>query len=211
VSEVIWHFWSNPASFHWTQEAILIKNDQNKTYNRIRMSIYAHETLEWPQFRWDCLGFGVDLARVHFRRGALVTAMGSLGFELQQETILSTLVQDVTQTSEIEGEHLDAGQVRSSIAVRLGLDRAGLPAADRHVEGVVDMTLDATQHFAQPLDAERLFGWHAALFPTGRSALRRIIVGDWRDDREGPMLVLSGPLDHQKVHSPNTLVLSHAL
>lgn len=161
---------------------------------------YVHELPDWPRFRWDPSAFAADLARAHFRRGALVTAMGGLGFDVQQDTVLSTLVQDVTQTSEIEGERLDAAQVRSSIATRLGLDVVGLPPADRRVEGVVDMTLDATRHFDRPLDAERLFAWHAALFPTGRSALRRIVVGAWRDDREGPMMVLSGPPERQRVH-----------
>ncbi|CAM4135738.1 Fic family protein [Deinococcus marmoris] len=164
---------------------------------------YAHETPAWPEFHWDHTAFGKALADVHFRRGALVTAMGDLGFATQQETVLEALVQDVTQSSEIEGKHLDAQQVRSSIATRLGLDTAGLPVPDRHVEGVVDMILDATQRFEAPLTADRLFGWHAALFPTGRSGLHRIIVGAWRDDRQGPMMVLSGAPDRpdrQVVH-----------
>ena len=164
---------------------------------------YAHETPAWPHFHWDHAAFGKALASLHFRRGALVTAMGDLGFDTQQETVLSTLVQDVTQSSEIEGEHLDAQQVRSSIATRLGLETAGLPVADRHVEGVVDLILDATQRFEAPLTAERLFAWHAALFPTGRSGLHRIIVGAWRDDHQGRMMVLSGSPDRpdrQVVH-----------
>ena len=164
---------------------------------------YAHESPAWPHFHWDHAAFGRTLAALHFRRGALVTAMGDLGFDTQQETVLSTLVQDVTQSSAIEGEHLDAQQVRSSIATRLGLDAAGLPSADRHVEGVVELILDATQHFDDSLTAERLFAWHAALFPTGRSGLRRIIVGAWRDDHQGRMMVLSGApdrSDRQVVH-----------
>ncbi|ACO48034.2 Fic family protein [Deinococcus deserti] len=165
-----------------------------------RLPVYAHQNSEWPHFRWDSSAFDVRLADIHFRRGALITAMASLGFDIRQETVLSVLVQDVTKSSEIEGEHLDAAQVRSSIAQRLGMDVAGLPPAARHVEGVVEMLLDATGRFGAPLDAERLFGWHSALFPTGRSNLRRIIVGGWRDDREGPMMVLSGPLDRQRVH-----------
>ncbi len=164
---------------------------------------YVYDTQEWPHFRWDHGTFGKALANAHFRRGALVTAMGDLGFGTQQETVLSTLVQDVTQSSEIEGERLDAQQVRSSIETRLGLDAAGLPSADRHVEGVVDMILDATQRFEAPLTAERLFGWHAALFPTGYSGLYRIRVGAWRDDHQGRMRVLSGSPDRpdrQTVH-----------
>ncbi|BDP43668.1 hypothetical protein DAETH_36370 (plasmid) [Deinococcus aetherius] len=163
-------------------------------------SVYAHETPEWPNFHWDTSTFATELADIHFRRGALITAMASLGFDIRQETVLSVLVQDVTKSSEIEGEHLDVAQVRSSIARRLGMDVAGLPPAARRVEGVVEMLLDATGHFDAPLDAERLYGWHTALFPGGRSNLRRIIVGAWRDDHEGPMMVLSGPLHRQRVH-----------
>ncbi|WP_246581062.1 Fic family protein [Deinococcus aestuarii] len=162
--------------------------------------VYAHERPEWPNFHWDASAFGATLADVHFRRGALITAMTALGFDARQETVLSVLVQDVTKSSEIEGEHLDVTQVRSSIARRLGMDVAGLPPAARHIEGVVEMLLDATGRFDAPLDAERLSGWHAALFPSGRSNLRKIIVGAWRDDHEGPMMVLSGPLDRQRVH-----------
>jgi len=118
--------------------------------------------------------------------------MEALGFPLQQEAVLLTLTEDVVKSSEIEGEQLDASHVRSSIARRLGLDVGGLEAADRHVEGGVDMMLDATRHYDQPLSAERLFGWHASLFPTGRSGMRKIRVGAWRDDGTGPTQVVCG-------------------
>jgi len=126
--------------------------------------------------------------------------MEAIGFPLRKEAVLQTLTLDVLKSSEIEGEVLSPEQVRSSIARRLGMDIAGAIPADRHVEGVVEMMLDATQNFDKPLTAERLFGWHAALFPTGRSGLHKIIVGAWRDDSKGPMQVVSGPIGHEKVH-----------
>ena len=123
----------------------------------------------------------------------------ALGFRLREEAVLRTLTEDVLKSSEIEGEKLDAAQVRSSVARRLGLDMAGLQAADRHSEGVVEMMLDATQRYDQTLTAERLFGWHVSLFPTGRSGMRRITVGAWRDDRTAPMQVVSGPMGRERV------------
>jgi Fic family protein len=126
--------------------------------------------------------------------------MEALGFGPRQETHLQTLTSDVIKSSEIEGEHLDVAQVRSSIARRLGMDIGGLVAADRHVEGVVEMMLDATRHYDKPLDEERLFAWHAALFPTGRSGMSKIITGGWRDDGGGPMQVVSGPMGQERVH-----------
>src|SRR5437870_9394255 len=119
---------------------------------------------------------------------------------MRQEAVLQTLTADVLKTSEIEGEKLDAEQVRSSIARRLGMDIAGLKPADRNVEGIVEMMLDATRNYQQPLTAERLFGWHASLFPTGRSGMTKIRVGAWRDDSAGPMQVVSGPVGLEKVH-----------
>ena len=127
---------------------------------------------------------------------------GGLGFEMRSEATLRTLTEDVVKTSEIEGEILAPDQVRSSIARRLGLDAGGLPAPDRAVDGVVEMTLDATRNYAEPLTEERLFSWHAALFPTGRSGMRRIRVARWRDDADGPMQVVSGPLGRQRVPPP---------
>ncbi len=126
--------------------------------------------------------------------------MEALGFNLQQEAVLQTLTADVLKSSEIEGEKLDAEQVRSSIARRLGIDIGGLKPADRHVEGVVEMMLDATRRYDQPLTEERLFAWHASLFPTGRSGMTKVRAGDWRDDRTGPMQVVSGPMGKENVH-----------
>jgi Fic family protein len=126
--------------------------------------------------------------------------MEALGFKLRQEAVLKTLTEDVLKSSEIEGEQLDAEQVRSSIARRLGMDALGLRPVDRNVEGVVDMMLDATGRYEQPLTAERLFGWQASLFPTSRSGMRRIRVGAWRDDSSGPMQVVSGPIGRERVH-----------
>ncbi len=126
--------------------------------------------------------------------------MEALGFKLREEAIIRTLTEDVLKSSEIEGEKLDAGQVRSSVARRLGIDIGGLRPADRHVDGVVEMMLDATQHYDQPLSEERLSGWHASLFPSGRSGMHRITVGAWRDDRTAPMQVVSGPVGRERVH-----------
>lgn len=126
--------------------------------------------------------------------------MDALGFKLRQEAVLTTLTEDVIKSSEIEGEQLDAEQVRSSIARRLGMNIGGLRPVDRNVEGVVEMMLDATSHYDQPLTAERLFGWHASLFPTSRSGMRQIKVGAWREDHSGPMQVVSGPIGRERVH-----------
>jgi Fic family protein len=130
----------------------------------------------------------------------LIGQMRALGFRLQQEAVLQTLTADVIKSSEIEGEKLDAEQVRSSIARRLGIDIGALRPADRDVEGVVEMTLDATRHYDQPLTTKRLFSWHAALFPTGQSGMRKIRVGAWRNDHQGPMQVVSGLMGKVRVH-----------
>ena len=126
--------------------------------------------------------------------------MESLGFQLREQSMLRSLTEEVVKSSDIEGGKLDMEQVRSSVARRLGMDVAGLVPADRNVEGIVEMMIDATQNYAQPLTAERLFGWHAAMFPTGRSGMRKIIVGAWRDDAAGPMQVVSGPVGRERVH-----------
>jgi Fic family protein len=126
--------------------------------------------------------------------------MEALGFSTRKQAQLRTLTEDVLKSSEIEGEQLEADQVRSSVARRLGIDIGGVTPADRRVEGVVEMMLDATQRYDEPLTAERLFGWHAALFPTARSGMHRITVGAWRDDRTAPMQVVSGPVGRERVH-----------
>lgn len=150
------------------------------------------------------------LIEVRHKQGKLLGEMENLGFGLQTEANLRTLTLDVIKSSEIEGEILDAHQVRSSIAKRLGLDIAGLVPVDREVEGVVEMMLDATQNFSDPLTDERLFGWHAALFPTGRSGMQKIVAGNWRDnEKSDPMQVVSGPLGRETVHfrAPDAEVL----
>lgn len=162
--------------------------------------MYIHDLEDWPSFRWDSERLAAPFADVRYRQGRLTGHMEALGFGLRQEAILQTLTSDVIKSSEIEGENLDAAQVRSSIARRLGMDIGGLVASDRHVEGVVEMMLDATRHYDRPLDDERLFAWHAALFPTGRSGMTKIAVGAWRDDSTGPMQVISGPIGRERVH-----------
>lgn len=161
---------------------------------------YIHEQDGWPAFRWSDKLLVEPLAAVRHRQGRLIGHMEALGFPLREEAVLRTLTEDVLKSSEIEGEVLDREQVRSSIARRLGMDVGGLIEADRNVEGVVEMMLDATQNFAQPLTAERLFGWHAALFPTGRSGMSRINVGAWRTSEGDPMQVVSGPVGREHVH-----------
>ena len=162
--------------------------------------IYIHQQPDWPHFRWDDGAIASTLTEIRHRQGRLLGRMESLGFSLQKQAELETLTLDVLKSSEIEGEILNVDQVRSSIARRLDIDIAGAVAADRHVEGVVEMMLDATQNFHKPLHDQRLFGWHAALFPTGRSGMHRIKVGAWRDDASGPMQVVSGALGNEVVH-----------
>ena len=155
---------------------------------------YIWENEQWPALHWDDHALAGLLAHVSREQGRLLGKMEGLGFDLRSEAHLRTLTEDIVKSSEIEGEKLPADQVRSSIARRLGMDVGGLVAADRNIEGVVDMTLDATANYASPLTADRLFAWHAALFPTGRSGMSKIKVGQWREDSGGPMRVLSGPL-----------------
>jgi Fic family protein len=149
---------------------------------------------------WDERRLSPLLARASREQGRLLGKMEGLGFRLRSEAHLRTLTEDVVKSSEIEGEKLDSAQVRSSIARKLGLDVGGLVPSDRNVDGVVELMVDATGKHAASLTQERLFGWHAALFPTGRNSLTRITVGDWRDDEAGPMQVVSGPVGRQKVH-----------
>ena len=163
-------------------------------------SKYIHELPDWPKFHWDQHRLAKSLAYVRHHQGRLIGHMEALGFPLQQEAVLQTLTEDVVKTSDIEGEKLDAGQVRSSIARRLGMDAGGVKTADRNVEGVVEMMLDATRHYDQPLTTERLFAWHASLFPTGRSGMRKTRVGVWRDDSTGSMQVISGPIGRERAH-----------
>lgn len=164
------------------------------------MNRYIHELPDWPDFSWGHEKLSGLLASVRHRQGRLIGRMEALGFPLTAEATLQNLTLDVLKSSEIEGEILDRDQVRSSIARRLGLDIGALAPADRHVEGIVDMMLDATQNYAQPLSADRLFGWHAALFPTGYSGMHKITIGQWRNDANGPMQVVSGAIGKERVH-----------
>ena len=166
----------------------------------VNMETYLHELDEWPTFRWNAERLAEPLAAVSRRQGLLIGHMAALGFQLRAEAVLATLTEDVLKSSEIEGEVLDKEQVRSSIARRLGMDIGALAPADRHVEGVVEMMLDATQRYREPLTEERLFAWHAALFPTGRSGMSKITVGAWRTAASGPMQVVSGAVGRERVH-----------
>ena len=162
--------------------------------------MYIWEQPDWPAFTWGEQSLFKLLTQAHREQGRLLGKMEALGFELRSEAYLRTLTEDVVKSSEIEGEKLDADQVRSSIARRLGMDIIGLVPADQDVEGVVEMMIDATSKHDEPLTEDRLFAWHAALFPTGRSGMRKITVGDWRNDSDGPMQIVSGPLGREKVH-----------
>ncbi len=159
---------------------------------------YLWENPSWPDLTWDTQALATELATVRHKQGRLLGRMESLGFELRSEANLRALADEVVTSCAIEGERLDAREVRSSIARRLGLDVVGLPVPSRAVEGVVEMMLDATNECGRPLTAERLFAWHAALFPTGRSGMVPITVGAWRG--AGPMQVVSGPPGRERIH-----------
>ena len=165
------------------------------------MYIYEHKA--WPEVSWNQAELADLLAEVRHLHGRLLGRMEALGFDLREQATLQTLTQDVVKTSEIEGEKLDAEQVRSSIARRLGMDIGAALQIDRNVEGIVEVMLDATRKYASPLTKERLFAWHAALFPTGRSGMQRITVGGWRTEASGPMQVVSGAIGRERVHLPH--------
>ncbi len=162
--------------------------------------MYIWELPDWPRFRWDLARLAGPLSRVRYSQGLLAGRMAGLGFPLQEQASLETFTEDVLKSSEIEGEILDPNAVRSSVARHLGMEAAGLQPAERHIDGVVEMVLDATQNYAAPLSKERLFGWHAALFPTGYSGLRKIKVGGWREPASDPMRVESGSEGRPHIH-----------
>jgi Fic family protein len=164
------------------------------------MKIYIYQQEDWPNFKWDSKEIILPLSRVRHLQGKLIGKMEALGYKLKNEAVLETLTLEVIKSSEIEGQILDLHQVRSSIARRLGIKVSGLVPSDRNVDGVVDMMIDATQNFNKPITIDRLFGWHSALFPSGRSGMYRIIVGNWRDDSTGPMQVVSGAMGKEKVN-----------
>ena len=159
--------------------------------------MYIYQKKNWPKFSWDADIISPLLGEVRHRQGKILGLMQGLGFRLQEETVLNTLTLDVLKSSEIEGEQLNPGQVRSSIARRLGIEIAGAVPAERNVEGVVEMLLDATQQYEASLSEERLFGWHASLFPTGHSGMHKIKTAAWRDDA---ILVTSGPMGKERIH-----------
>jgi Fic family protein len=164
------------------------------------MKAFIHQKDNWPEFTWNSNTFLDLLSEARNLQGRLIGKMETLGFDLRNEALLDTLTLDVLKSSEIEGEFLNPDQVRSSIARRLGMEIAGAIDSDRNVEGVVEMMLDATQKCFDPLTADRLFDWHAALFPTGRSGMYKITVANWRKDTTGPMQVVSGAMGKEKVH-----------
>lgn len=165
-----------------------------------RMKAFIHQKDNWPEFTWNSNDFLDLLSEARNLQGRLIGKMETLGFDLRNEALLDTLTLDVLKSSEIEGEFLNPDQVRSSIARRLGMEIAGAVDSDRSVEGVVEMMIDAAQKCFEPLTTDRLFGWHAALFPTGRSGMYKITVADWRKDTTGPMQVISGAMGKEKVH-----------
>ncbi|HVZ46928.1 MAG TPA: Fic family protein [Ramlibacter sp.] len=162
--------------------------------------LYLWEEDDWPALRYDLPALAVQLAQTSHAQGLLLGRIADVGMALREQASLAALTEDVVKTSEIEGEHLDVASVRSSLARHLGVEIGAVAPVDRHVEGVVEMVLDATTHCRAPLTAKRLFGWHAALFPTGFSGMTPIKVGGWRDDATGPMQVVSGPDHRRKVH-----------
>ena len=162
--------------------------------------IYIWQQKAWPHWQYDHKQLAPLLAQVHLAQGHLQGRMHDLGMDLRDHAVLRVLTEDVLKTSEIEGESLNPESVRSSIARRLGLDIGALAPADRHVDGVVDMVLDAIQNHQSQLTAKRLHGWRAAMFPTGFSGLSKIRVGQWRNDAQGPMQVVSGAMNRQKIH-----------
>ena len=164
------------------------------------IDMWIHEHQNWPDFTWDAEALAFKLAAASHRQGLLLGRMEGLGFELKREANLNTLTNDVVKSSVIEGEILNPEEVRASIARRLGIDFAGLVHASRDVEGIVEMMMDATQRFFKPLTKERLFAWHTCLFPTGKSGMHWITVGDWRTMEGGPMQIVSGPVGREKVH-----------
>ncbi|MBL4844295.1 MAG: Fic family protein [Planctomycetes bacterium] len=161
---------------------------------------FIHELPDWPKLRWNSEALATPLAAVRHEQGKHLGKMQALGFPLQSEANLEVLTTELVKSWAIEGETLASDEVRSSIASKLGLDIAGLPAASQEIEGIVELMLDATTRFDSPLTPERLYSWHAALFPTGRSRPGRITVGAWRPEEAGPMRVVSGHLGREIVH-----------
>src|SRR6266404_152646 len=163
-------------------------------------NMYIWQRPNWPNFRWEHARLLEPLAAARLKQGRLLGSRARLGFDLKLDAQLEALTEEVIKSSEIEGEVLDRNSVRSSIARRLGVPQAAVAPSDRRTEGVVEMMLDATQNYAAPLTQQRLFGWQAALFPTGYSGMHLVLTGAWRTDAEGPMQVVPGPIGRQRVH-----------
>lgn len=161
---------------------------------------YIHQSKIWPNFIWDIDTISLLLGTVRNKQGRLLGKMGELGFDFRKEALLKTLTLDIVKSSEIEGEVLNQDKVRSSIARKLGINVAGLVPSDRHIDGIVEMMLDATTNYMKSLTKDRLCGWHSCLFPSGRNGMQKIKVGSWRDDKHGPMTVVSGPIGRRKIH-----------
>jgi Fic family protein len=172
-------------------------------------SIYIYQKTGWPGFTWDNEALLPLLTDVRHKQGRLSGYMELLGFAMRNEEALQTITDDILKSNEIEGELLNAAEVRSSVARHLGIPVAGLVNAGKEVDGVVEMMLDATQKYAKPLSADRLFSWHSSLFPAGRSGMHKITVGNWRKNDKGPMQVVSGAMGKEKVHyeAPDAKVL----
>lgn len=165
----------------------------------MRGTKYIWQQEGWPHMQWDDTSFSNILAEINLLRGKLLGRVSMFGFEEQNLSMLESMTQEIVHSAKIEGEELNRDSVRSSVARQLGLEYEGLKNSDHYTEGVVQVMIDAVQHHDMPLDVERLFSWHAALFPTGRSGIHKILVGDWRQGEE-PMQVVSGPLGHEKIH-----------
>ncbi len=162
--------------------------------------LYVWQADSWPNWHYNLSVLAGLLAQVSRSQGVLLGRLADVGLALRDQASLAALTEDVVKTSEIEGEVLNVESVRSSIARRLGVDIGAVAPVDRYIEGVVEMVLDATTRSSESLTSDRLFGWHAALFPTGYSGMSKITVGQWRDDADGPMQVVSGPAGRRKVH-----------
>ncbi len=165
-----------------------------------KRKFYIHEQDNWTNFTWNEKLVSNKLVETRNLQGRLLGRMEAIGFNFQDEAILTTLTLEIVKSSEIEGEILDLEQVRSSIARRLGIELSGAIESDRHIDGIVEMMLDATQRYNLPITKERLFGWHSSLFPTGWSNMYKIVVADWRKDATGPMQVVSGAMGREEVH-----------
>lgn len=174
-----------------------------------RIKVFIHQLENWPHVTWRLDELVNLLSEVRYLQGRVMGRMESLGFDLRNEATLETLTLDVVKSTEIEGEYLNPEQVCASIARRLGMEIAGSVESDRNVDGTVEMMLDATQNFFELLTSERLFDWHAALFPTGRSGMYKITIADWRTDSTGLMQVVSGAMGKEIVHfeAPNSSLL----